>query len=117
MSDMLKIDDAGGVIEASFIQQDILDEANIQQIGNELNTALEGKAAPKLIIDFGNVRHLSSAALGVLITSTIARTMVVVECVWRTSLRRSSRSSRSRNWIESSRFMTPVCRLASLSPE
>ena len=68
MGDMLKIDDAGGVIEVSFIQQDILDEANIQQIGNELNTALEGKAAPKLIIDFGNVRHLSSAALGVLIT-------------------------------------------------
>lgn len=68
MSDMLKIDDAGGVVEVSFIQQDILDEANIQQIGTELDAAIEGKAAPKLIIDFGNVRHLSSAALGVLIT-------------------------------------------------
>ena len=65
---MLKVDNADGVIEVSFIQKDILDEANIQQIGTELDEAIEGKPAPKLVIDFGNVQHLSSAALGVLIT-------------------------------------------------
>ena len=68
MSQMLHVGDAGGVLEISFIQKDILDEKNIQQIGQELNASIEGKSAPSMIIDFGNVEHLSSAALGVLIT-------------------------------------------------
>ncbi|MCH2134929.1 MAG: STAS domain-containing protein [Phycisphaerales bacterium] len=68
MSQMLHVDSAGGVLEVSFLEKNILDESNIQQIGQELGDALEGKASPQMIIDFGNVEHLSSAALGILIT-------------------------------------------------
>jgi anti-sigma B factor antagonist len=68
MGKMLHVDDAGGVIEVSFLEKNILDENNIQQIGTELDAALEHVAVPQLIIDFGNVQHLSSAALGILIT-------------------------------------------------
>ena len=65
---MLHVDDAGGVIEVAFLEKNILDESNIQQVGKELNEAVEGKPTPQLILDFGNVEHLSSAALGILIT-------------------------------------------------
>ena len=68
MTQMLHVDDAGGVLEISFLEKNILDEKNIQQIGQELNASIEGKSAPNMIIDFGNVQHLSSAALGILIT-------------------------------------------------
>ncbi|MDG2424894.1 MAG: STAS domain-containing protein [Phycisphaerales bacterium] len=68
MSKMLHVDNAGGVLEVSFLEKNILDESNIQQIGKELNESIEGKSSPSMIIDFGNVEHLSSAALGILIT-------------------------------------------------
>ena len=68
MSQMLHVDDAGGVLEVSFLEKNILDESNIQQIGKELDEAVTGKPSPQMILDFGNVEHLSSAALGILIT-------------------------------------------------
>ncbi len=51
-----------------FLDKNILDEANIQQIGDEINNIIENAAVPKLLISFENVDHLSSAALGTLIT-------------------------------------------------
>ena len=57
-----------GVTQVEFIDRNILDEANIQQIGEEIAAIVESEAKPKLLISFSNVDHLSSAALGTLIT-------------------------------------------------
>jgi anti-sigma B factor antagonist len=51
-----------------FVDRNILDEANIQAIGDEIKQLVEAEAKPKLLISFANVDHLSSAALGTLIT-------------------------------------------------
>ncbi|MBL8763567.1 MAG: STAS domain-containing protein [Phycisphaerae bacterium] len=58
----------GGVIQVEFIDRNILDEANIQQIGEEIGSLVEAEGKPRLLISFANVDHLSSAALGTLIT-------------------------------------------------
>ena len=51
----------------SFIENKILDEANITEIGAALASLVEARQRPKLMLDFQNVDHLSSAALGMLI--------------------------------------------------
>lgn len=50
-----------------FTENKILDEMNINEIGQALNALVETKDRPKLLLDFANVDHLSSAALGMLI--------------------------------------------------
>ena len=50
-----------------FVENKILDEMNIQEIGQALLALAEAKDRPKLLLDFANVDHLSSAALGMLI--------------------------------------------------
>ncbi len=64
----LRIKNQDGVTQIEFIDRNILDEANIQQIGNELAAIIDASGTPKLLISFANVDHLSSAALGTLIT-------------------------------------------------
>lgn len=56
------------VTHVEFIDRNILDEANIQLIGEEIAGLVEAQPKPKLLINFTNVDHLSSAALGTLIT-------------------------------------------------
>ncbi len=56
------------VIQVGFVDRNILDEANIQMIGEEISTLLESQPQPRLLISFESVDHLSSAALGTLIT-------------------------------------------------
>ena len=50
-----------------FTSTKILDEANITEIGATLNAMIDEAGNPKLMLDFANVDHLSSAALGMLI--------------------------------------------------
>jgi anti-sigma B factor antagonist len=64
----LRVKHVGDVIQVEFLDRNILDEANIQQIGEEIQTLIESRSKPKLLISFSNVDHLSSAALGTLIT-------------------------------------------------
>ena len=52
-----------------FTNNRILDEANIQEIGQGLNVLIDERNNPKLLLDFGSVDHLSSAALGMLINA------------------------------------------------
>ena len=52
-----------------FTSTKILDEANITEIGNTLNHMIDEVNNPKLLLDFSNVDHLSSAALGMLINA------------------------------------------------
>jgi anti-sigma B factor antagonist len=50
-----------------FVENKILDEANIAEIGQQLTALVESRDRQKILLDFGNVDHLSSAALGMLI--------------------------------------------------
>ena len=52
-----------------FTNNKILDEANIQEIGQGLASLIDEQISPKLLLDFSNVDHLSSAALGMLINA------------------------------------------------
>ncbi len=64
----LRVKREGRVIVIEFIDRNILDEANIQHIGEEISELIEAEAQPRILISFANVDHLSSAALGTLIT-------------------------------------------------
>ncbi|MFO0895642.1 MAG: STAS domain-containing protein [Phycisphaerales bacterium] len=63
----LRVQDVGGVTRVEFVDKNILDEANIQQIGEELVKLADAGPRPRLLLCFKGVDHLSSAALGVLI--------------------------------------------------
>jgi anti-sigma B factor antagonist len=63
----LRVSEHKGVKRVEFIDRNILDEANIQQIGEEISRLVDAEVRPRLLISFGNVDHLSSAALGALI--------------------------------------------------
>jgi anti-sigma B factor antagonist len=64
----LRVSEHDGITRIEFVDRNILDEANIQQIGAEITKIVDAKANPKILISFANVDHLSSAALGTLIT-------------------------------------------------
>lgn len=51
-----------------FADRKILEELSIQEIGEELDQLVETEPGIKLLLNFKNVDHLSSAALGMLIT-------------------------------------------------
>ena len=56
------------ITRIEFLDRNILEEANIQQIGDEIAQIIDQSGNPKILISFENVEHLSSAALGTLIT-------------------------------------------------
>lgn len=58
----------GDVCVVEFKDRKILEELQIRQIGDRMNELVEAEPAPKILLDFRNVEHLSSAALGILIT-------------------------------------------------
>lgn len=64
----LVVQEEGQITRIKFLDRNILEEANIQQIGDEISSLIEHQNNPKLLINFENVEHLSSAALGTLIT-------------------------------------------------
>ena len=64
----LDIDEVNDVTIARFTDKKILDESNIQIIGNQLFSLVDEDHRQKIVLDFTNVEYLSSAALGKLIT-------------------------------------------------
>ncbi len=64
----LKIRRADGVSIVEFADRKILEELSIQEIGDELDQVVSSEPGIKLLLNFKNVDHLSSAALGMLIT-------------------------------------------------
>ncbi len=64
----IRIVDQEGVSRIEFLDRNILGEASIQQIGEEISRLVDDHTQPKVLISFQNVDHLSSAALGTLIT-------------------------------------------------
>lgn len=64
----IKVVDMNGVMHVEFSDRKILDELSINEILNELVALVESQPEIKLLLNFDNVDHLSSAALGMLIT-------------------------------------------------
>jgi anti-sigma B factor antagonist len=64
----LDIEEVGDVTVAKFVDKKILDETNIQIIGNQMFGLVDEDGRKKIVLDFSNVEYLSSAALGKLIT-------------------------------------------------
>jgi len=67
-SSHLKIKRADGVAIVEFADRKILEELSIQEIGEELAQLVDAEPGIRLLLNFRNVDHLSSAALGMLIT-------------------------------------------------
>ncbi len=65
---VIQITDHSGVKKVTFTQRSIIDETVIHQIGKDIVVAIDAEIKPRLVISFEGVEHLSSAALGVLIT-------------------------------------------------
>lgn len=64
----LLIENVKDVTVATFQEISILDALQIDEIGEELYELVEQKDRKKLVLDFSNVKFLSSSALSVLIT-------------------------------------------------
>lgn len=64
----LQVTEAGEVTVVHFNDRKILDESNIQEMGQELFDLIERQDRKKLLLNFTHVEFLSSAALGKLIT-------------------------------------------------
>jgi anti-sigma B factor antagonist len=64
----LEVEDIGDVTVVSFTDRKILDEQNIQVIGDQLFSLVDELGRKRLLLNFGNVEYMSSAALGKLIT-------------------------------------------------
>ncbi len=64
----LAVKEHEGIHIVEFSDRKILDELCISEIRDELSKLVESTTGIKLLLSFENVEHLSSAALGVLIT-------------------------------------------------
>lgn len=64
----LKTTDFDGIKIVEFSDRKILDELCIMEIQEELARLVDQSPGVKLVLSFKNVEHLSSAALGMLIT-------------------------------------------------
>ena len=63
----IKVNESNKVTIVTFNDSKIIDEAEIQEFGQELYDLVEREGRKKIILNFGNVEFLSSAALGKLI--------------------------------------------------
>ena len=63
----IKTSETQGVTVVSFVDRKILDAVNIQELGDELFNLVDRDGVKSLLLDFGNVEFLSSAALNKLI--------------------------------------------------
>ena len=71
MSDLtprLKTTRNDGIVVVELADRKILDEAVIGEIAEQLYALVAEADVPKLVLDFQNVSHMSSGALGMLIT-------------------------------------------------
>jgi anti-sigma B factor antagonist len=64
----LEVETIGDVTVVNFTDKRILDEQNIQAIGEQLFGLVDTQGHKKLLLNFSNVEYLSSAALGKFIT-------------------------------------------------
>lgn len=58
----------GDVGVVNFLTSQVLDELNVQQLGQELNDLVDKDYMIKMVINFSKIKFLSSAVLGKLIS-------------------------------------------------
>src|SRR5438270_10833993 len=63
----LETEHIGDVTVVNFVDRKILDEQNIQVIGDQLFSLVDSDGMRKLLLNFGNVEYLTTDALGKLI--------------------------------------------------
>ncbi len=63
----LRLETIDKVTVVSFVDTKIVTEENIQEVGDQLYSLVEKEGHKQLLLNFGNVQYLSSAALGKLI--------------------------------------------------
>jgi anti-sigma B factor antagonist len=63
----LTVEDVGDIAVVGFVDKKILDEQNIQLIGDDLFRLVDELGRRKILLNFSNVEFMSSAALGKLI--------------------------------------------------
>ena len=63
----LRLENVDGVTVVSFVDTKIVTDENIQEVGDQLYSLVEDEGHKNLLLNFGNVMYLSSAALGKLI--------------------------------------------------
>jgi len=64
----LEVEDIGEIAVVTFIDKKILDENNIQMIGEDLFRLVDELGRKKVLLNFSNVEFLSSAVLGKLVS-------------------------------------------------
>jgi anti-sigma B factor antagonist len=64
----IEVEEIDDVSVVEFVDKRILDEQNIQLIGDQLFELVDDLGKKKLLLNFANVEYLSSAALGKLMT-------------------------------------------------
>jgi anti-sigma B factor antagonist len=64
----LEVEDIGAVTVVNFTDRRILDEQDVQVIGNQLFSLVDDLGRKRMLLNFGNVEFMSSTALGKLIT-------------------------------------------------
>ena len=52
-----------------FMTDALLDQANIERLGDDLAELVAKSGHPKIVISFANIEHVSSAVLGILIAT------------------------------------------------
>ncbi len=68
LADHITVTKDSGVNVVEFNDRKILDELSISELGEQLRQVAESENSVRLLLNFKNVEHLSSAALGMLIT-------------------------------------------------
>jgi len=63
----ISVIDKDGISVVRFVSEKIVDELEIQELGDELTSLIEKDKRAALLLNFDGVRFLSSAALGKLI--------------------------------------------------
>ena len=63
----LQLENHGGITIVSFVDTKIVSEENITEVGDQLYSLVEEQGHKRLLLNFGKVQYLSSAALGKLI--------------------------------------------------
>ena len=63
----ITVTDRDGISVVRFVSEKIVDELEIQELGDELTSLIEKDKRVALLLNFDGVRFLSSAALGKLI--------------------------------------------------
>lgn len=63
----LRLESIDGVTVVSFVDSKIVSEESIQEVGEQLYSLVDNEGHRQLLLNFGNVQYMSSAALGKLI--------------------------------------------------